>query len=669
MTTTRFLQMTVSLLLSGTLGFSAQVAVRSGVALTFTTAGGEAVQSDTIVAPNVWLHTAKGETPSPFLVPGPFTATWRGFLSVDLRSSYTLQAEVNGSLRVEINAREVLNVTGDGGLSDAGTLVRLNKGTNDVLVIYTPAESGDPHVRLFWTARNSYPQLIPSSAWSHLPDEPMLASRRKHRGRELIIEYRCARCHAIDGQGIPDLLMNAPTFEGIASRRNPTWIREYLANPAAARANTRMPAFFHGGDAIDAAEAIGAFLGTLGDPHWSAPAPLSEPADVVAGEKLFGALNCAACHNPPGAAQSAKDKISFEHVAKKFMPGALARFLMKPAEHFGAIRMPDFRLSDSEAGQVAAFLSSKAATNRLDAPRPELAPKGQDLVQTTGCLKCHALELENQLTTRRMTELKMWDAGCLSLGPMTGTRVPFFGFAADDRRAIREFAEGGLDSLSRHVEADFATRQIVNLNCAGCHNNQLELVPHLGLLGGKIKPEYGAEIIAGRVSDRPRPWLAARMPGFATRAEGLARGLVSIHGFPTKTPAEPEPIDEELAAVGFKLVQPTGGFSCISCHAVGKAGATPEIESAGINFAWTFERIQHDYFVRWLGNPLALEPSTKMPVFFDESGRSPLADVLHGSTAEQIEAMWQYFRNGRSMKIPPGMGTAPAKPADNKGFK
>lgn len=669
MMTTRFFPLVVGLLLSGTLGQCAQVAVRPGVALTFTSTGGEAVQSDTIVAPNVWLHVTKGAPPSPFLAAGPFTATWRGFLSVDLRGSYTLQAEVNGSLRVEINAREVLAVSGDGGLSDTGPPLRLNKGTNDVLVVYTPAESGDPHVRLFWTARNSYPQLIPSAAWSHLPDDPMQASRRRHRGRELIIEYRCARCHAIDGQGVPDLLMNAPTFEGIASRRNPRWIREWLANPAAARANTRMPVFFHGGDAIDAAEAIGAFLGTLGDPNWSAPARSVEPADVVAGEKLFAALHCAACHNPPGAAQSAKDKISFEHVAKKFTPGALARFLTDPAEHFGAIRMPNFRLSQAEAGQLAAFVSSKAATNQVAAPRPELAPKGRDLVQTTGCLKCHALGLENQLKTPRLTELKMWDAGCMSLGPMTGTRVPFFGFAADDRRAIREFAEGGFDSLNRHVEADFAARQMANLNCAGCHNHQIGLVPHLSLLGGKIKPEYGAEIIAGRVSDKPRPWLAARMPGFATRAEGLARGLASIHGFPTKTPAEPEPIDEELAKVGFKLVQLTGGFSCISCHAIGQAGATPVIESAGINFAWTFERIQHDYFVRWLRNPLAIEPATTMPVFFDESGRSPLVDVLHGSTQEQIEAMWQYFRNGRSMKVPPEMGAAPSKPADNKGFK
>jgi mono/diheme cytochrome c family protein len=149
------------------------------------------------------------------------------------------------------------------------------------------------------------------------------------------------------------------------------------------------------------------------------------------------------------------------------------------------------------------------------------------------------------------------------------------------------------------------------------------------------------------------------MPGFATRAEGIARGLANRHGFPAETPPASEPVNEELAAVGYRLVQAEGGFACTSCHAIGGASLPLVPETAGIDFAWTHERIQKDYFVRWLRDPLEVDPTTKMPAFFDESGRSPLNE-LRGDTIRQIEAMWEYFRLGEQMKIPPGLDGAKA---------
>jgi mono/diheme cytochrome c family protein len=318
--------------------------------------------------------------------------------------------------------------------------------------------------------------------------------------------------------------------------------------------------------------------------------------------------------------------------------------------------MPDFRLSDAEAGRIAAFLIMRAKPLSGEAPRPELALRGRELVQSTGCLNCHGLELENLFKTRPLAELGAWNGGCLAPGPLAGTRIPHFGLEEADREAIRQFAQGGFDSLTRQVDAEFAARQVQNLNCAGCHQHQIEQVPSLGVLGGKIKPEYGAKLIAGAVAEKPRPWLAARMPGFPTRAEGIARGLANLHGFPARTPPEREAIDEELAANGFKLVQAEGGFSCITCHAIGKGAAMQAAESAGVNLALTFDRIQHDYFVRWVRDPLGEDPTTKMPAFFDGSGRSPLSNVLEGDAERQIEAMWQYFRHGPRMRVPRGLG-------------
>ncbi len=655
----RFRKLTATLLVTSIVLLNPNAFAQPGLRLTFTPANDDAGarQAVTIVAPNVWLHVAPGATPSPFLAPGPFTATWRGFLSVDLRSIHTFQAEVNGSLEVVINARQALEVAGDGGMSESGPPMPLNKGLNEIIVNYTPANSGDAHVRLFWTARGSYPRLIPQAAFTHTPDETLLTAQRRQRGRELFLEHRCARCHTPGSGTIPEAFMNAPEFTGIGSRRQAAWIRTLLANLEAAHGDARMPAMFHAGDAIDSAEAVASFLTTLTDPGWSAPPEPTDPAEAIAGGGLFSTLHCVACHQPPGATEPGTNKLSLDHVAAKFSPGALARYLKEPTEHFGATRMPDFRLSNPEARRIAAFLIANSKPAEGESPRPELAPKGRDLVQTTGCLNCHALDVENHFTTRPLGELKLWDGGCLAPQPLAGTRVPHYAFSDADRRALREFAEGGFESLTRHVDAEFAARQVKNLNCASCHDRQIEMVPSLDALGGKIKPEYGAKFIAGLIPDKPRPWLAARMPGFATRAEGIARGLANQHGFPAKTPPEPAPVDEELAAIGFKLVQADGGFSCVTCHAVGKSAAPQISESAGVNFAWTFDRIQHDYFVRWMRDPLAVDPTTKMPVFFDESGRSPLGNVLEGDARQQLEALWQYFRLGPRMKVPPGVGT------------
>jgi hypothetical protein len=51
-------------------------------------------------------------------------------------------------------------------------------------------------------------------------------------------------------------------------------------------------------------------------------------------------------------------------------------------------------------------------------------------------------------------------------------------------------------------------------------------------------------------------------------------------------------------------------------------------------------------------NPLLIDPATKMPVYFDEQGGSPLTEILDGDAPRQIEAIWQYIQLGSRM-VPP----------------
>ena len=116
---------------------------------------------------------------------------------------------------------------------------------------------------------------------------------------------------------------------------------------------------------------------------------------------------------------------------------------------------------------------------------------------------------------------------------------------------------------------------------------------------------------------------------------------------PPRSPAEP-PIDPELAEIGRRLAGKDGGFSCVSCHAIGKVEASEVVESEGINLVYAAERLLPSYFRHWLRNPLSIEPQTKMPLYF-EDGKSQLADTLDGDAERQIGALWQYVRLGKKM--------------------
>ena len=77
-------------------------------------------------------------------------------------------------------------------------------------------------------------------------------------------------------------------------------------------------------------------------------------------------------------------------------------------------------------------------------------------------------------------------------------------------------------------------------------------------------------------------------------------------------------------------------------------------ESEGINLAYAAERLLLPFYRRWVRNPLAIDPQSKMPVYFEDS-KSPLTDLLEGDADKQIDAIWQYVRLGTNMP-PPSTG-------------
>ncbi|MDB6034058.1 MAG: hypothetical protein JWM16_4396 [Verrucomicrobiales bacterium] len=652
----------------------------SGLVVTF--ASSETKMTDSRVVPNVWLFVESGKSPSPFLPAGKFTAVYEGILNAELRGDFTFQADLNGTLKLELNGATALEATSDSGAtSPMGKTVSLNKGANKLKATFTSPMKGDAFVRLSWAEKGKYVNPIPLNFLAHEPSASLEQAQQLHLGRELFLEHRCAKCHTpkLADNGIPDLQMDAPTFEGIGARRNFEWMSRWIQDPKSIRPIARMPKVLHGENIKGDATAIAAYLASLktgGEVSLIEPKPwtkLSTPEKKEDGDQApaeahgdakptFERLHCVGCHNTPDGKDEDPKKIPLKQVAEKFPAGKLAEFLRGPEVHYGWIRMPNFRLSSPETKELSEYLLKDAAQPKDVAAPTEAAilDKGKSLVQSAGCLQCHSLKLDNRFTSPDFAKLAATaktdakkDGSCLA-----GTK-PFadYGFTDKEKAALTSFVIRGTDPLTRHVPAEFAQRQTKDVNCTACHG-QVDGFPPLEILGGKLRPEWVAKFIGGEISYKPRaekhpkgePWLEMRMPTFKSRAKYLAEGLAQTHGYPSQTPTEPA-IDPELVKIGQKIVGKDGGLSCISCHGVNTLEATEVFESEGVNLAYSADRLLPQYYRRWLRSPVTIDPQTKMPVYFDE-GKSLLTDILDGDAEKQISAIWHYIRMGSKMPLP-----------------
>lgn len=638
-------------------------ALEPGLKVTFESAGSG---SDTVTRPNLWLYVPAGQPPTSFVpsgptatppaplaTSGPFSATFEGFVSLDLRSQYRFYVLVRGGITLQLNGTTVLETNSTGDQVIESKPIRLNKGTNALTASFHAPAEGDSMLRIEWAARGALPLPIPDSALSHLPDAALTDMTELRLGRELFIEHRCAKCHRPSvAHSTLDLEMDAPSFEGIGSRRNSDWLVDWVANPKGERPSARMPALFHGANRAVDAQAVGAYLSSLK----SAEGPGKPPALVSedSGKALFDRLHCAGCHAEPGAVENDAARISLAHVRRKFAPGTLAGFLLEPEAHFAWTGMPNFKLMPDQAANLAAYL---LAHSTAPEPAPGTADssviqRGRELVSRSGCLNCHSGPDKNRFSTKPLHALNATNQnGCLSRNAIDGSTVPHFGFSEPERRALAKFLTSGERSLQLFDPVDFAVRRVRQLRCGDCHG-RFDGFPGLGILGGKLKPEWAAKFISGEVEYKPRPWLAARMPAFRRGSTELAQGLAMLHGHAPVTPPEPT-MDMETAAIGRQLVSAVGGLSCNACHGVGEAAATQVFEGAGINLAYSADRLLKPFYRRWLLNPLAIDPTTKMPVYFDEEGRSPLTEFYEGDGLKQIDAMWEYIRLGERMQPPP----------------
>jgi mono/diheme cytochrome c family protein len=526
----------------------------------------------------------------------------------------------------------------------------------------------------------------------HTPGEALAGAIARERSSPPTVE------HFNSSPGLmPELAMDAPALDGIGTRVNEAWLAYWISKPRRLNPESQMPQVLHeaqaAGDGLSVeakALDIAAYLATLTSGSAVSRRPESTEELVAAGGRLFAHLRCAACHTLPELEfDTETHRVPLAYVKAKYKPGALWGFLKDPQAHYAWERMPNFKLSDLEADRLTAFLLSREQKT-MEIPAGSAkgdAARGEGLVASSGCLNCHTLgKMGSSLKAAPLAKLsgETSQRGCLAATPPGA--APDFHFASEQRQALTAFVSGDHSSLGRENLGEFAQRQVSALRCVNCHtrDNQDDLytqvenevqglvqdgvedepegtedekiapdqtIPMLTWTGEKLRPEWIARLLSGKLDYRLRPWLRPRMPAFAARAVYLAHGLPLQHGFGPAAAGDPAP-DAALAAIGKKLVGKEGGFACISCHGVGSMKPVGVFEAPGINFKFTKERITHHYYTRWVYNPMRIHRESKMPTFADSTGQTSLKETLGGDARKQYEAIWNYLRAGRKIEPP-----------------
>lgn len=665
---------------------------RRGLTLTFESLASPAKREfpDSRSSRLVALFVPAGEAPSAFTPAGPFRATFEGDLNVRLRTYVKFSAEGRGKLTLTVGGKRVLEASGDDLSKFTSDEVRLGKGKNHLVAVYESPKSGDANLRLFWSSKTWQSEPVPSSVFTRTVVDPSVAKSLQVRdGRAMFAQFRCIKCHAAPElteraikDGMPELAMDAPSLADVGARFNRAWLAAWINNPHALRSNAHMPRLFKGSGLDPRAGDIAAYLASLGN-EIGATAPVGKPAD---GGRIFANLQCLACHTPPDA-KIDPARVPLAYVRAKFKPEALRQYLLNPQAHYAWNPMPNFHLSEPDSVSLAAYLLS-GGKDLANATAGDPA-KGRQLVASVGCLNCHNVGGEKSSATFPALSTISRDnlnKGCLASDAAARGTAPEFDLTDAQRAALVAFLGTDRLSLGARSAPEFAERQIDALRCTACHArdgsesllaqsldaesqalhaefpnpppSEHDLLaadqhpPTLTWAGEKLRPQWMAQFIAGQISYKPRYYLRARMPAFPAPAGLIATGLAEEHGCAPSLPPNPKP-DEKLAAVGRVLCDrvPNQGFSCVQCHAAADQTPFAAFEAPAINLKYIAPRLRHDYYTRWVRNPQRIDPTTKMPTFEDDEGKTGLATFDHDGT-KQFEAVWQYLLEGEHLQPP-----------------
>jgi mono/diheme cytochrome c family protein len=448
-----------------------------------------------------------------------------------------------------------------------------------------------------------------------------------NRGLEVVEKSGCFGCHKIDGfavagldKWVGELAGSDPERHGRAMatsirKTGPSLLRvaskwpskaavhKWIWEPRSLRPGSNMPRFFgqpnnsgsdpvtgNNYDARSRAEAWGLaeYVWSLSDKEWKPGAPPVK-GDAARGKVLFGgdleaeeivrSIGCVACHTtkdfPHPEGGTANDfGPDLSTVGSKTSEAWIYAWLKGPSHVWAGTRMPDLRLSDQQAADIAAYLASlrdeaweKAVPEPfvegvvrdlaveaqrawvrpgqdpekiVEAATPEqrLLMVGERAMQRYACFGCHEVKgYENR--ERIGTEL----GGSEGWGSKDVDRLDFG--LLEDPKAVKTYAAWGTDKIGPRPEGDPA-------------------LPHR-------KPEWARlKLLSPRIFDAgvtKQPHEKLLMPNFSfteEQADAVTCFLLSLQK--GEVPAAKRPVRDARAIQEAKLLWVARQYNCFGCH-------------------------------------------------------------------------------------------------------
>jgi len=615
---------------------------------------------------------------------GPLAATWEGEFFVQVDGSYRFSGSAEGELDIWVDGA----AAGDAALP-------LERGFHALRAVYT--STGErAAVKLLWESEVFPLEVLGARYLTHrIADEENIRNELAYeQGRSEVERRGCIRCHEIPG--LADAAKPGPPLERGAGM-SAEYLARWLRAPHAVRPGTRMPSFERLRTSAGDTDAVVAFLrsrepssetsqrlASKGNRYRQRAATSFTSGSRNGGRELFHRLGCIACHAPetpiegnPTSAPTLAD------VGAKWSRTSILLYLETPLDWHPTGRMPDFRLTEMEAADLAAYLSTfrtlgdgvelEEPTSRERGTEGEqdtaLVRRGLEIVDELRCAACHDIPgVADPVRDAPAQDglLGNWiDRGCLAETPTERAGTPRFALGLRDRTALAEYLERRPLEPREVASTERALRTVrERFGCLECHTRDgagaatfsrglvrylgehgaggveasALVAPDLSGVGAKLRTEWIHETLAGNAAS-PRPWLSVRMPHFAmsdTEREGIVRWLVAADGIPGfEARTIPAALPEHLETAAVELLG-QNGFSCATCHFLGRH--EPPNDTLGPDLAMVGQRIDRAWFLRWLDDPARVRPGTPMPAF-----TSPAAEIAGEDLALQKEILWKYL--------------------------
>ncbi len=456
------------------------------------------------------------------------------------------------------------------------------------------------------------------------------------KGKELIQGIGCISCHQVQGIDEPYnkvKSMKGPYLTGTGSKVDPNWLVSWLIKPSHYQKDTIMPSFrLNKQEAND----IATYLLELKNPKFEA--------------LKFEPLN-----------KKIRDEILVGDYFSQFDPISVAEKRLEGLSE----RERTLELGRLSIGKYGCYSCHNIEGFAEDRPPigPEWNGVGSKFVHQFGFGHQHQIPHRREAWIfQHLKNPRIWDEGVPK--PFKDlTRMPNFYLSDDEAEAMTTTILGftshiipmaGKKNPSAAEKLALEGMKIANkYNCYGCHK--------IDGMGGDIAEAYEDDLNAGppwlvdqghRVipswfqsflqNVKPiRPYLVVRMPSFDYEPGEVdklityfnASAGVSNYTNPPKVVWEQG--EQEAARKMWE------GFACVSCHSIGFNNE----EAQGPNLHLAAGRLRASWIKKWLKNPVAIQPYTPMPNFW-EGGTLPakeydesLAGLLNDDPERQINAM------------------------------